>query len=36
MIDRGLYPGNYFDYENDETAIQRTKEIARDVKKFWV
>lgn len=31
MVDVGLFPGNYFDYEDDETAVFRTREISRDV-----
>ena len=36
MIDRGLFPGNYFDYDDDETARQREKEIVRDLRTAWV
>ena len=31
MVDVGVFPGNYHDYESDEMAIQRTKEIVRDL-----
>ena len=27
MVDVGVFPGNYHDYESDEMAVQRTKEI---------
>ena len=30
-MDVGVFPGNYHDYESDEMAIQRTKEIVRDL-----
>ena len=33
MVDVGIFPGNYFDYDDDETARQRTKEIARVIPK---
>lgn len=31
----GLCPGNYFDYEDDEMAIQREKEIASEIETRW-
>ena len=31
MVDVGVFPGNYHDYESDEMALQRTKEIVRDL-----
>ena len=27
-----MFPGNYHEYESDEMAVQRTKEIVRDLK----
>ena len=34
-LDRGLCPGNYFDYEDDETAVAQENEIAEEVAKSW-
>jgi hypothetical protein len=35
-MDQSIYPGNYFDYADDDVAIQREAEIAEDMGDFFV
>ena len=36
MVDVGVFPGNYHDYESDEMAVQRTREIGRNLHPAFV